>query len=415
MKIVTRKDGADRTMEFHGRLEAHTAEEATQHVQAEMEEIEGDLILDLAGLEFISSAGLRMLLVAYRTMLERRGTLKIINVQPFVQHVFELCRLSHLLSTGDPFTVRIWGSRGSLPAPLSPGEAEGKLLSALRSATPEDIAGEDAIQKFVAKCGPLARGTAGGNTACVEVRVGHREIILDAGSGLRLLGKGLMAEGFGAGTGRAVILLSHTHWDHIMGFPFFGPAYVPGNRIDIWGGHEDLEDRLCGQQDPRYFPVALSDMGADIRCRVVGVGTTQDIEGVSLRVAKMDHPGDSFCYRLEYDGKSLVYATDVEVRPETVDDHVEFFADADLLIFDSQYSLEESVAKQDWGHSSPVVGADIAAAAGVKQFLMFHHEPTATDERLQRSLSSTREYIAHTSPDCGCAIDIAWEGMELTL
>ena len=415
MKIHTRLAGANCVIALAGRLDAHNADDVSEAVKRAAANLAGDLILDMASVETISSAGVRSLLIAYQTMTQRPGKLEIINVRPIVQQVLRICQLSRLLGTEESMTLRVWGARGSLPTPLDSAAIEEKILWALRTATSGDVSSEDAARRFLANQAALAKGTAGGNTACVEVRLGGRVFILDAGSGLRPLGQRLMGERFGEGKGRAHLFVSHTHWDHIMGFPFFAPAYVAGNEIEIHGGHADLEARFVGQQPPEYFPVPLSAMAANIGFHVLSETRAHDLEGIIVRMSKMNHPGGSFSYRLQYGDKSVVYATDVELQSDKLDPYIDFFANADVLILDSQYSLEETVAKQDWGHSSPLMGADIAAEANVKTFLMFHHEPTATDEDLTRSLEGAREYLRHSAPDSQCTIDVAWEGLEMTL
>ncbi len=418
MRIGTRSEGNDRIVVLCGQLEAHAARELSEAIREATKGLAGDLIIDMGGVDFLGSAGLGVLVAAHNSMAENAGELRIIKVQPFVKRVFELCNLSRLVDAGAAMFMRIWGARGSLPTPLAPPEIERKIRCALQRATPEDLRDQEAIQSFVEGLPALERGTAGGNTACVEIRAGERLLILDAGSGVRALGQLLMGEGFATGNGLARFLMTHTHWDHIMGFPFFAPAYVPGNHIEICGAHPGLEDRFRGQQVSQYFPVRLEDMAADISFRILDPAAAHDLDGVTVRVARMKHPGGSFSYRVEFAGKSIVYATDVEfhdVKAEIVDRHVDFFADADVLIFDSQYSVEETVAKQDWGHSSPIMGADIAAEAGVKRLLMFHHEPTATDEDLARSLEKTRGYLQHLAPNSGCTVDLAQEGLDLWL
>jgi len=162
-----------------------------------------------------------------------------------------------------------WGVRGSIPTPAGPKEIRQKIIEILRLALAEGVRleNENQLRAYIGGLPPLKRGMIGGNTACVEVRSEaewEEALILDAGSGIRPLGLEMMKGSFGRGEGTAHLFLSHTHWDHIMGFPFFAPAFVPGNRIRVYGAHENLEERIERQQMPEHFPVPLESMGAEV-------------------------------------------------------------------------------------------------------------------------------------------------------
>lgn len=416
MNIPTHRRGVDAIIAPQGSLDATAADDLAEAVQGATANLEGDLIIDLGRVDYLCSAVLRVIVMARRSMKSLPGSLEIVNTQAPVRRVFELCGLRDMLAEQDRMRLRIWGARGSIPSPLSPNTVEEKIVAALSGASAEDVQSPDAVRRFVESLPEHSRRTVGGNTACVEVRVGRRLIILDAGTGIRSLGATLMPRDFGQGNGRAHLLFSHTHWDHIMGLPFFAPAYVPGNEILVAGGHPQLEQRLRTQQGRHFFPVALDDMGATFTFRQLTPDHSDDLDGVTLRTARMCHPGGSFSYRLEYGGKSLIYATDVEFKDfkaKDVDRYMDFFSDADVLIFDSQYTLQETVDKQDWGHSSPMIGAEISAAAGVKTLLLFHHEPTATDERLAATLARARDFAELTAPEHHFEIDLAREGLDM--
>ena len=161
--------------------------------------------------------------------------------------------------------VKFWGVRGSIPAPIDKKTISEKLTLALRGAGNVDLGDPQAIEEYVASLPLEVRGTIGGNTPCVEVNTCKHHIILDAGSGLRELGLALMQGAFGRGEGVAHMFMSHTHWDHIQGFPFFLPAYVPGNRFFIYSPKKNIEEKFTTQQiDQDMFPVRLNDMAADL-------------------------------------------------------------------------------------------------------------------------------------------------------
>jgi len=312
--------------------------------------------------------------------------------------------------------ARFWGVRGSIPAPVAPDEIKGKIVQALRRASGHDLGLEGAVRRYVESLPSHIAGTYGGNTPCVELQVGDHTIIFDAGSGIRNLGRALMAGAFGQGQGVAHVFFSHTHWDHIQGFPFFQPAYKRGNRIIVYSPLPDMEERLSGQQNPSYFPVPLNAMEADIEFVLFPEGKEVVVDDVSIKNIALNHPGGSFAYRVERNGAAFVYATDTEFTNLTESEkaiYIGFFSGAKALVFDSQYTLVEAVQKEDWGHSPSLKGVDLAREAGVETLILFHHEPSYDDQALQDILKGTRKYaalhgIAHT-----LNVIMAHEGLEL--
>jgi phosphoribosyl 1,2-cyclic phosphodiesterase len=209
------------------------------------------------------------------------------------------------------------------------------------------------------------------------------------------------------------------HWDHIMGFPFFGPAYVPGNRIRIYGCHRQLEHAFRLQQDPPCFPVPFSQLAATIEFIPLVPGETREIDGVKVTPNLQFHSGDSYGFRFEWRGKSFVYTTDSEHK---LDDNrethriVEFFRGADLVIFDAMYSLAEAVSvKADWGHSSNVVAVELCQMAGVQKLALFHHEPANDDAAIARILKDARRLEELTRADHALDVVAAYDGLEIDL
>jgi len=308
--------------------------------------------------------------------------------------------------------VRFWGTRGSL-----------------------------------AKPGPTTL-RYGGNTACVEVRASDGTlIVLDCGTGAHELGQALVQSGERPLKGH--LLISHTHWDHIQGFPFFAPLFVPGNKWDIYapgGIGQRLENTLSGQMEYTYFPVTLGQLGATIRFHDL-MERTHRIGGVSVTARYLNHPAVVLGYRLESDGATLVYATDHEphgapAEPEAVASgsttstgspgsmgmpvhdedrrHVEFMRDADLVVHDGQYTLEEySVpagspgGKRGWGHTAAEQAADFAALAGAKRLALFHHDPLRHDDAIDQIVLDCRHrvLVRHTNLEVFAAAEL----MELRL
>ena len=269
----------------------------------------------------------------------------------------------------------------------------------------------------------------GGNTSCVEVvtNAGQR-FILDCGTGARLLGVHMMAHA--PKPIKATILISHTHWDHIQGFPFFAPLFVPGGHITVCGpsgSHNSLPETLSGQMEYTYFPVKLGDLGAHIDYKEFPEGENE-VGGVRIVTQLLNHPALTLGYRIEADGASVMYVCDHEPYWEPLwrsdaaagdldsilhsgdRRHAEFMRNADVVIHDAQYTPEEYPAKKNWGHSTYRYATQIAAAANVKQLFLTHHDPTHDDAFIQRIEEQAREG-AGSSLQVSCA----QEGFELTV
>jgi phosphoribosyl 1,2-cyclic phosphodiesterase len=213
--------------------------------------------------------------------------------------------------------------------------------------------------------------------------------------------------------------MSHMHWDHIMGFPFFGPAYVPQTRICIYGCHPELEHAFRRQQDAPSFPVPFSQLAANIEFVHLEPGETREIGGVKVTPAPQFHSGDSYGFRFERDGKSFVYTTDSEHKLEDNRETqriVSFFRGADLVIFDAMYSLADAVSvKADWGHSSNVVGVELCQMAGTKRLALFHHEPANDDAAIHRILRDARRLEELTRQGQRLDVLAAYDGLEIDL
>ena len=266
------------------------------------------------------------------------------------------------------------------------------------------------VRGSIASPGPET-AAVGGNTSCVAVKCGDTRIVLDAGTGLRRLGDSLMAEMAQSSAPLDVhILLSHFHWDHIQGLPFFVPAYVPTTKLSIWGAHNgimSLGDTLAHQMTAPVFPVRLDELSAKLDLHEVRQGRPIEIGDVKIRAAKLNHPGGVHAYRVEYDGCSVVYATDTE-HYACIDPQLLALArGADVLIYDSQYTEEEYAKKVGWGHSTYVRGAELAAAAEVGAYVLFHHDPSRTDAKVLEIEGRAQELFA--------ASVAAREGMTIDL
>ncbi|HOV84944.1 MAG TPA: MBL fold metallo-hydrolase [Syntrophobacteraceae bacterium] len=319
--------------------------------------------------------------------------------------------------------VRFWGSRGSLPAPLTAEAVRKKILRALRDSRNLSLDNDEDLARFVEAQLPFSvRGTYGGNTSCVEIAGGDEAVLCDAGTGIRVFGNHVLRES--ANQGRKPprvfhLFMSHLHWDHLQGFPFFVPAYIPGNAIHIYGFHERLKEAFSNQQQGLHFPMPLENLLSDIRFHVLETDKDYAIAGFNVRGVKQNHPGGSFGYRFERGGKVLVYSTDSEHKADMETDgyaFLSFIQDADLLIFDAQYSFGEQVSnKEDWGHSSNIIAVELSVKAGVKHLCLFHHDPVLDDDALDRFLTDTREYLDLYAGSHPLRIDLAHDGLTIDL
>jgi CheY-like chemotaxis protein/phosphoribosyl 1,2-cyclic phosphodiesterase len=285
----------------------------------------------------------------------------------------------------------------------------------------------------LAKPGPTTL-RYGGNTSCVEVRTADDTLImLDCGTGAHELGQDLAAGG--PQPVRGHLLITHTHWDHIQGFPFFAPLFVPGNVWDIYapgGLGNRLEETLAGQMEYAYFPVTLDQLGATIRYHDLGEGVFE-VGDAHVTARYLNHPGLTLGYRMQAGGVVVVYATDHEPHAcpqlETWHEsdagshvltvhhedqgHIDFLRGADLVIHDAQYTAAEYPQKVGWGHSPIGYAVDVALAAGVKRLALFHHDPLHDDDTLDRLVEVCRQRVAA----CHGALEVfaAAEGLVLEL
>jgi phosphoribosyl 1,2-cyclic phosphodiesterase len=242
---------------------------------------------------------------------------------------------------------------------------------------------------------PDANKAAGGNTACLEVCAGDTRIILDAGTGLRVLGNERMA----AGVRQHTLLLSHLHWDHIAGLPFFTPMYVPGHRVDIATGPMGPMPLARAMRElfrPPFFPIAYDDLGGTITTRDLRANDKFMVGDIEVTMARLNHPDPVYGFRLEHAGQSIVYATDTE-HFACVDPTLEKLASgADILIYDAQYTPSEYPSKVGWGHSTWQAGVDLARAAAVPQLVLFHHDPGRSDAQLAALEADARAALPGT-------------------
>lgn len=317
--------------------------------------------------------------------------------------------------------VVFWGTRGSLPVSLSARDVREKLMAALVAADGRKFRSRAALEDFVDQLPFSVNGTFGGNSSCVEiVTEGPEHIICDMGSGARPLGQSKIAR-FGVPNPQTYhIFISHLHWDHLMGFPFFQPMYIPGNRIVVHGCHARLEEAIRMQMRAPCFPVDYSQAGANIEFDLMTPGKKHFIAGMNVIPKLQLHNGDSFGYRFESIDRTVVYSTDSEHKLDDLlayESFIEFFASADLVVFDAMYSLAEAASvKSDWGHSSNVIGVELCQAARVRKLALFHHEPVSDDMQLSRVLAESRRLEQLTrGKQPALEVHSAYDGLTIEL
>ncbi len=300
--------------------------------------------------------------------------------------------------------VRFWGVRGSYPVP-----------------------------------GP-ATNRFGGNTSCVQVTPQSGAVlIIDAGTGIRRLGKELMSGPFRQGRGNCHLLISHTHWDHIQGLPFFAPLYVAGNQVNIYARQRDvhLKTIFCSQTEDPYFPVSLDEVAAQVTYTDLADGARFAAGGVQVRCARLNHPFIAIGYRIDVDGSSLAYVSDTAPFSSIVLEHqfiaarpdlstppqesdaaklaamragvIDLCRGCDVVIYDTMFRMEEYLTRPHWGHSSPEHALEVVREAGAKCLVLFHHAPERSDAEVERELERARQAAGDIQ------VLAAAEGMELRL
>lgn len=322
--------------------------------------------------------------------------------------------------------VRFWGTRGSLPIALTAPQVKAKVAQALLAASGRRFKSIEEATAFAETLPFHVAQTFGGHSSCVELELkapgaaSHDYILCDLGSGARPFGGSVMARHGAATPNTFHVFMSHVHWDHIMGFPLFTPAYIPGNLIRIYGCHRDLESAFRAQHGTPSFPVDFAHLAARIEFVTLTPGETVRIAGLEVTPKAQIHAGDSYGYRFAHEGRVCVYSTDSEHKlddSEVTDGFVDFFRDADLVIFDAMYSFADAISvKEDWGHSSNVVGVELCQLANAKRLALFHHEPIYDDARIASVETETRRFEEITRVD-GEYLEIfsAYDGLEVEL
>jgi phosphoribosyl 1,2-cyclic phosphodiesterase len=316
--------------------------------------------------------------------------------------------------------LRFWGTRGSIPVALTAADMRDRLAQALVQASGRTFATYEEAHAFASSELDFSlTHTFGGHTPCMEIDIASDEyFVCDMGSGARPFGVHVLARQ-GGQPATVNVFMSHVHWDHIMGFPFFGPAYAPGTKIRIHGCHDVLEHAFRLQQSPPCFPVEFDQLGAAIEFVKLEPDRPHTVSGITVTPHLQLHSGDSYGYRFEHAGKVAIYSTDSEHKLEDraeAEAFAKFFRDADAVVFDAMYALADAISvKADWGHSSNIVGVELCQMARAKHLVLFHHEPANDDATLEGLLKEARRFEELTRTDQGLRVSAAYDGMEIDL
>lgn len=281
--------------------------------------------------------------------------------------------------------ITLFGVRGSLPTPLSQKEERAKLTQVLQLARAEWAKNPDTFSEeaFLESIPTPFDQHIGGNTTCVylEGKAGEK-LVFDMGTGIRVLGNQLAPLAFSGNPLQLNILVSHTHWDHIQGWPFFKPGYSPTTKIDFFSCIANLEERLVRQQHPENFPISLDQMMSKKEFHLWKEFESYPIGNLKVIPIHLRHPGSCVGYRVREGSKIFLFCTDVEYREEDRDALLELkphIKGADLLVIDAQYSTEEAEKKVGWGHTSVQKAVEFAEMMEIKKVILTHHEPDHSD------------------------------------
>jgi phosphoribosyl 1,2-cyclic phosphodiesterase len=311
--------------------------------------------------------------------------------------------------------VKLWGVRGSLPTPMSTQQLREKQRALLANATAKDLASSQAIEAYLDRSEHA--WTYGGNTSCLEVAIDDAVFVLDAGTGIRALGAQLSADGR-AKTTPIHLLFTHFHWDHICGFPYFGPIYLPGRELQVWSGRSDAERLLQIQMSDAHFPVKWNTLPSKITCRQLPEDQVTEIAGAQVSILPMIHPDKAYGYRISYQGRSVCYLTDTEVSKnpgKVMDVYANFVKGADVVIVDAMYGFLDYHDHINFGHSTIFNFIDFFKEVDIGELVIFHHDPMANDTAVSKLCNDAKRYIELVDNSTKWKISAAVEGYEWQL
>jgi len=293
--------------------------------------------------------------------------------------------------------VKFWGTRGSLPSPHAPSSFEKRISSVVQTVLQAGVTEAEKVADFL-KTLPRAQVAGyGGNSPCTTVTSasGNTQMIIDGGSGIRLLGYELSRGLFGQGKGEAHIFFTHFHWDHLIGIPFFIPIFIPGNTIHVYAVQPELPEIFATLFRKPFFPVALANLGAKIVYHQLEPRTPYQLGEMTITPYQLDHPDPCWGYKVQCDGRTFSHCVDTEATRTTraeLGPDLPLYQGVDLMSFDAQYTLLEQLEKVNWGHAAAVIGLDIGLREKVKRMVFIHHDPASTDAKIAEAEAQARAY-----------------------
>ncbi len=277
-------------------------------------------------------------------------------------------------------TIKFWGVRGSLPTSPSPTEWNEHIAGLLKGMYAHGVHDEVSAKSYLQRLGLTQVGGFGTATTCVELISNQGSLIIDGGSGIKHLSDNLMSGAAGRVKGRYNIFMTHFHWDHVIGLPFFSPHFIPGCEIHYYGVQDELEEMIRGVFRKPYFPVPFEQLKAKIVFHKVEPRVPFKIEDLTCTPYLLDHPDECWGLKVQVNGRCYSHCVDTEgtrVSPEELKEDLPLYQNVDLLYFDAQYALNSLADKVNWGHSAAQVGLDIAIREKIPQVLFAHHDPSA--------------------------------------
>lgn len=311
--------------------------------------------------------------------------------------------------------IKLWGVRGSCPSPLINGEYSQRIKEVLGYAVNRLKAEPElSAEELYSSLGPQKGSLIGGNTTCVEVCSGEEQLIIDLGTGARELGYDILKKKESRKKKELHILITHTHWDHIQGWPFFAPAFSPDYTIHFYSSLRNLEKRLLAQQNPWFFPIKLHESLSKKVFHYVKPGDSFTIKQFFIDSLRLIHPGTCTSYKIRTHNKNFIFATDTEFSPlnnmQLTKSFDDYFQGADLLIIDAQYSILDAIERLGWGHTAMLTAIDCAINWKVKHLVLTHHEPSYSEDKIWETFRSAIGYLQEQEKATKPILNIAQEG-----